>query len=111
MAGRGVPKAIVPSVARRCRSCRQAGLARSDARAASDRLALSQHVTPPEARQRPRRDARTCGGGGSFFYLPSHYLITFSARAGSVAGPPMPRALAGFWVWDGLLFVGALPGS
>src|SRR6516162_3871805 len=82
MAGRGAPKAIVPSVARRCRSCRQAGLARSDARAASDRLALSQHVTPPAARPRTLPDGENIGGEVSFLNLPlaSHHSITSSAR-------------------------------
>src|SRR6516162_4050950 len=82
MAGRGAPKAIVPSVARRCRSCRQAGLARSDARAASDRLALSQHVTPPAARPRTLPDGKNIGGEVSFLNLPlaSHHSITSSAR-------------------------------
>src|SRR5947199_4851185 len=41
---------------------RQGRVARSDAPAATDRLAPARCATPPAGRQRPRPDARICGG-------------------------------------------------
>src|SRR6516162_4761937 len=50
--------------------------------AASDRLALSQHVTPPAARPRTLPDGENIGGEVSFLNLPlaSHHSFTSSSR-------------------------------
>src|SRR5262245_43983993 len=66
IAGRGAPKATVPSGARRCRSYRRARMARSPAPAASDRPAPKRSTTRMAARQRPRSDAENCDGEVSF---------------------------------------------
>src|SRR6516162_7500129 len=62
MAGRGAPTAIVPSRVRWCRPRRQGRMARSDAPAATDRLAPMPRAIAPAARLRPRPDAENFGG-------------------------------------------------
>src|SRR6516225_9118695 len=62
MAGRAAPTATDRSGARGCRTRRRARSARSDAPAASGRLAPIQAVTPPAARQRPLTDGENLGG-------------------------------------------------
>src|SRR5262245_8682292 len=66
MAGRGAPKAIVPSGARRCRSCQRARMARSPALVAKDSFAATRCPTRTGARPRPRPDAAIVGGEVSF---------------------------------------------
>src|SRR5262249_54089061 len=61
----------------------------SNAPAASDRLVPMQHATPA-TRQRPRPDARICGGEGSFFTSLSLY-ITPSPRPRRRAAMAAPR--------------------
>src|SRR5215470_17400829 len=74
IAGRGAPKATVPSGARRCRSCRRARMARSRGPAVSDRLALVQSGMRPTVRQRPRPDGEIADGEASLD-TPSDYWL------------------------------------
>src|SRR5262249_1167792 len=88
--------AIAPSDAQWCRHGRQRQSRPTSAPAVTDKFAHSRSAIWLAARQRPRRDAENFGGGGLFFKLPlpSHHLITSSARARKRARVSRRGALA-----------------
>jgi hypothetical protein len=86
----GIRERPRPIAARGCQT-----LARSDALAASDTLVPKRTVRGPAARQRPRPDARICGGEVSLnLPLASDHSITSSASASNFSGIWRPSALA-----------------
>src|SRR6516225_5590260 len=72
------PTAIDRSIARRCRLLLRRQSLRSDAPAASGRLAPKRSATQPAARPRPRPDARICGGEVSL--ASSSLIVLLHAR-------------------------------